>query len=858
MMNFMQNLNNNKASSSSSLPSNIIPNPRNEAKAITTRSGISYDGPPIPPPVVEKEPEATKDTELPSTQTIQSPSEVKNVVEPPAERRNHIIQSLQYFRVIHKSFTFLKDMSQISQVHAIASILSTKEPEHSLRMGYEHLSTTPKTKSDEVTKSSAKNLLPIPYECEVTLEDEIVSVNTTRQINTSYPRPTVNSARRVSNVLNRAHSHNRWLFKKFTANKDNNYIEKVKTVRGNITTAGPRAVGNTHLELQENGVIDSGFSRHMTGNMSYLSEYEEIDGGYVALRGDPKGGKITGKGKISIVTLSYLMKVKSCLEFPRKNNMYSVDVKNVAPSKGQAEKKTVPDQEYILLPLWTSNPLLSSCPKNTKDNAGKKVTEVLEKQSGVSSKKDDKDDQDLRDEFKRLIQQKKNGVNDVNSTNIINTVSLFVNTASIKDNVVDKNIVYGCADDPNMPNLEEIVYSDDDEDVGTEADMTNLDTNIIMDVKSAFINGKIEEEVYVCQPLGFEDPKFPNRVYKVEKALYGLHQALRAWYETLSTYLLDNGFHRGQIDKTLFIKRVKGDILLVQVYIDDIIFGSRRKEMCTEFEKMMHKKFQMRSMRELTFFLRLPDIIFAVCACARFQVTHKVSHLHAVKRIFRYLKGQPKLGLWYPKDLPFDLEAYIDSDYAGASLDRKSTTGGCQFLGSRLISWQCKKQTIAKNINGEAQIHAKVDGKKVIISKETIRRDLKFKDEGGVDWLSNEVIFELLPLMGVRKDFSRKETPLFPTMLVPAQEEELGEGSTMPSTPQHTQTIIQPSTSKLQKKQKPKKSKNKDTQETQPSDPTNEALNEENVPAQSNDPPLLRVNTLRSREKTDTIVLGNP
>ncbi|GJR34877.1 putative ribonuclease H-like domain-containing protein [Tanacetum coccineum] len=294
-----------------------------------------------------------------------------------------------------------------------------------------------------------------------------------------------------------------------------------------------------------------------------------------------------------------------------------------------------------------------------------------------------------------------------------------------------------------------------------------------MDMKSAFLYGKIEEEVYVYQPLGFEDLEFPDRVYKVEKALYGLHQAPRAWYETLSTYLLDNGFQRGQIDKTLFIKRVKGDILLVQVYVDDIIFGSTRKEMCTEFKKLMHKKFQMSSMGELTFFLGLqvtqkddgifisqdkyvdeilkkfgfstvktastpmetskplmkdenaedvdvhlyrsmigslmyltssrPDIMFVVCACARFQVTPKVSHLHAVKRIFRYLKGQPKLGLWYPKDSPFDLEAYTDSDYAGASLDRKSTTGGCQFLGSRLISWQCKKQTIVANSTTEAE-----------------------------------------------------------------------------------------------------------------------------------------------------------
>ncbi|GKA80057.1 hypothetical protein Tco_0786653 [Tanacetum coccineum] len=98
-----------------------------------------------------------------------------------------------------------------------------------------------------------------------------------------------------------------------------------------------------------------------------------------------------------------------------------------------------------------------------------------------------------------------------------------------------------------------------------------------------------------------------------------------------------------------------------------------------------------------------PDIMFAVCTCARYQVNPKVSHLHAVKRIFRYLKGQPKLGLWYPKDSPFDLVAYTDSDYAGASLDRKSTTGGCQFLGCRLISWQCKKQTVVANSTTEAE-----------------------------------------------------------------------------------------------------------------------------------------------------------
>ncbi|KAJ9555302.1 hypothetical protein OSB04_009916 [Centaurea solstitialis] len=294
-----------------------------------------------------------------------------------------------------------------------------------------------------------------------------------------------------------------------------------------------------------------------------------------------------------------------------------------------------------------------------------------------------------------------------------------------------------------------------------------------MDVKSAFLYGTIDEEVYVCQPPGFEDPKYPDRVCKLRKALYGLHQAPRAWYDILSSYLLENKFERGVIDKTLFIKRTKTDMLLVQIYVDDIIFGSTKEDMCKEFEELMHKKFKMSSMGELTFFLGLqvkqkkdgifinqskylatmlqkfgmndakpastpmethkhltadvegeevdvhqyrsmigslmyltasrPDIMFVICVCARFQVRPKESHLHAVKRIFKYLKGQPKLGLWYPYDNSFDLVAYTDSDYGGANLDRKSTSGGCQFLGGRLVSWQCKKQTTVSQSTTEAE-----------------------------------------------------------------------------------------------------------------------------------------------------------
>ncbi|GJR62944.1 putative ribonuclease H-like domain-containing protein [Tanacetum coccineum] len=242
-----------------------------------------------------------------------------------------------------------------------------------------------------------------------------------------------------------------------------------------------------------------------------------------------------------------------------------------------------------------------------------------------------------------------------------------------------------------------------------------------MDVKSAFLYGTIEEEVYVCQPPGFEDPPFPDKVYKVEKALYGLHQAPRAWYETLSTYLLENGYRRGTIDKSLFIKKDRND---AQEISDEFYEGAYfllritsttegttsnpmepnkalvKDEEAENVDVHLYKS-MIGSLMYLTAFR--PDITFFVCACARFQVTPKISHLHVVKRIFRYLKGQPKLGLWYPMDSPFDLEAFSDSDYARASLDRKSITGGCQFLGKRLISWQCKKQTIVANSTTEAE-----------------------------------------------------------------------------------------------------------------------------------------------------------
>ncbi|GKA84368.1 hypothetical protein Tco_0805963, partial [Tanacetum coccineum] len=308
---------------------------------------------------------------------------------------------------------------------------------------------------------------------------------------------------------------------------------------------------------------------------------------------------------------------------------------------GKARMETVPRKDYILLPLWTTNPPFSQSSKSSPDDGSK-----------PSSDDEKKVDEDTRKDSENINQEKDDNVNSTNN----------VNVASIN----------------------EVNTVDNDEDVGAEADMNNLDTTI---------------------------QKHPKR----------------AWYETLSTYLLDNRFQRGKIDKTLFIKRDKGlqvkqkndGIFISQdKYVAEILKKFGFSEVKTASTPMETQKPLLkdedgekvdvhlyRSMIGSLMYLTSlrPDIMFAVCAYARYQVNSKVSHLHVMKMIFRYLKGQPKLGLWYPKDSPFDLVAYTNSDYAGASLDRKSTIGGCQFLGCRLISWQCKKQTVVANSIIEAK-----------------------------------------------------------------------------------------------------------------------------------------------------------
>ncbi|WVZ76031.1 hypothetical protein U9M48_024036 [Paspalum notatum var. saurae] len=241
-----------------------------------------------------------------------------------------------------------------------------------------------------------------------------------------------------------------------------------------------------------------------------------------------------------------------------------------------------------------------------------------------------------------------------------------------------------------------------------------------MDVKSAFLNGFIEEEVYVRQPPDFESAKFLDRVFKLRKAVYGLKQAPRAWYARLKSFLLKSGFVMGSVDKTLFLLSRGGDTLIVQIYVDDIIFGGSSHALVSSFAELMSREFEMSLMGELQFFLGLqikqglegtfvhqakytrdilkkfnmgdskpmttpmstntaldadedgemvdqkefrgmigsllyltatrPDIQFAICLCAHYQASPKTSHRQAVKRIFRFLKFTPELGLWYSSE----------------------------------------------------------------------------------------------------------------------------------------------------------------------------------------------------------------
>ncbi|GJX40004.1 putative ribonuclease H-like domain-containing protein, partial [Tanacetum coccineum] len=635
----------------------------------------------------------------------------------------------------------------------------------------------------------------------------------------------------------------------------------------------------------------------------------------------------------------------------------------------QAGKKIVPDQEYIMLPLLTSVPSLS---KSSEDSSNDGFKPSYEDEKMDFKHPENKDCEVPNTEELRVNQEQDANVN---STNNINTISPTVSAADIENNVVDENIVYGCIDDPCMPNLEEIIYSDDDEEVGAEADMNNLATTVPdellqfklqkvwtlvdlpygkraidydavfapvarieairlflayalfmnfivyqMDMKSAFLYGTIEEEVYVCQPRGFEDLEFPNKFYKVEKALYGLHQALRAWYKTLSTYLLEKRFRRGNIEKTLFIKKDKG---LQVKQKDDGIFISQDKYVADIFKKfdfatvktastpMETNKVLLKDKEAINVDVHLYrsmigslmyltasglDIMFTVCACARFQVTPKTSHLHVVKRIFRYLKGNPQQevinfleeGVMDPKSITLTMKAQSALLRIKCFTQRLSTLRlditSFQYLIAGYSEWN---GTVAKDEFHVSAVRVTYYWQVYFMLLVAFNIVVKIKNVEPIKqkWVKVLVLAARHSLTAVRhklmlpgityycwfwatakakiinrkrhiqalvdkkkviiteksvrsdlmegKGFSGRITPLFQTMMVQALED-MGEDSAAPTDSHSTPIITQPSSSKPQKK----KSKRKQRKDNGPTEPIpNEATNEEPISTPSCDPP---------------------
>nr|GEV78388.1 hypothetical protein [Tanacetum cinerariifolium] len=482
-----------------------------------------------------------------------------------------------------------------------------------------------------------------------------VPLTTVRPVSTVVSKFRVTRPRHAKPIVTKFNSPTRQPINQSPSPKASNSPPRVTAVKA--------PMGNPQHALKDKEVIDSGCSRPMTGNMPYLFDFEEFNGGYVAF-GEKEGEES--------------------------------------------------DQQYVLFPVWSFG---STNPQNTDGEAafhGKEPefdekkpeseVNVSPSKSAQSKKQDDKTKREAKGKspvesftgFKDLSIEFEDFFEDsINEVNAAGTLVPTVSPTHGKSSCIDASQL---PDDPDMPELEDIIYSDDEYDAGAEADFNNLVTSITV---SPIPTTRVHKDHH--------DPDHPDKVYKVVKALYGLHQAPRAWQ--------------------------KGDILLVQIYVDDIIFGSTNKDLCKSFEKLMKDKFQMSLMGELTFFLGLQvkqkkDGIF-ICQdkyvaeiLRKFGLTDRKSasapidtekpllkdpdgedvDVHTYRSMIGSLmyltSSRPDIMF---ADLPFDLVAYSDSDYVGVSLDRQSTTGGGQFLRCILISWQCKKEIVLATSSTEAE-----------------------------------------------------------------------------------------------------------------------------------------------------------
>ncbi|GJX16482.1 putative ribonuclease H-like domain-containing protein, partial [Tanacetum coccineum] len=618
---------------------------------------------------------------------------------------------------------------------------------------------------------------------------------------------------RPANVFHKTHSPTR-PFKKTTVLRQKNSNQKFNTAKVNaVSTVGGKGKlllspqqDYPHRALKNKGIVDSGCSRHMTGNKAYLAEFQDFNGGPVAFGGSK--GYITGKvgilySKAFRVTILETKKIEekpgtiTFLEEQKPNVAgkgptwifdldYLTDSMNYHPVRsenqanihagqqeanhhagtediidaGDLKKEDESAQDCFVLPyglliLQQSLLLLKTMKRESTGHSN----EGLYLSDPTNPEKDDSEIPLLED----IYQNSSDGIFTTSSYDDEDAVADFTNL----ETVVNVSPILTSRINSSHPST--LILGDPTSAVQTRSKVnkssgahafvsyvqkqkrTNhkdfhhcLFAYFLSQHEPKKISEALEDESwkafgtkwvdrnkkdergfelseikarlllrrYYCpQPPGFLDPKYPQKVYKVVKALYGLHQAPRAWYATLSTFLLKNGYRRVK-------QKADGIFISQDKYVAEILkkfdFANvKTASTPIETQKPLVKDEEAsdvdvhlyRSMIGSLMYLTAsrPNIMFAVCACSRFQVTPKSSHLSAVKRIFRYLKGKPKLGLWYPRVSSFDLESYSDSDYAGANLDRKSTTGGCQFLGRRLISWQCKKQTIVATSTTEAE-----------------------------------------------------------------------------------------------------------------------------------------------------------
>ncbi|GJR56290.1 putative ribonuclease H-like domain-containing protein [Tanacetum coccineum] len=469
----------------------------------------------------------------------------------------------------------------------------------------------------------------------------------------------------------------------------------------------------------DKGFVEMVCQGHMTGNMGLFSDFKQLIGGYVAFGGREKGikreysvARTPQQNGVAERRNRTLIEVKDGL------NDENVEQERFADDSSSKDVNVVGQQVNTAsldvntgsLELNVVGPSVSTASSNEEDNTEEEPESKMFSQ-GKYLKTTSEQGLSVKEELLQFkLQQVWILVDLPNGKKAIGTKWVFRNKKDERGIVIRNKarlVAQGHRQEEGIDYEEVFAPVARIEAIRLFLAYASFMGFLVyqMDVKSAFLYGTIEEEVYVTQPPGFKDPDHPDKVYKVVKALYGLHQAPRAWYETLANYLLSNRFKRGKIDQTLFIKKQKGDILLVQVYVDDIIFGSTNKELCTGFEKLMKDKFQMSSMGELTFFLGL-------------QVQQKedgifISQDKYVAEILNKFNYSDVKSASTPVDLEKPLVKDGDVDDVDVHLYRSMIgslmyltasrpdimfaevyNGGCQFLGNRLIFWQCKKQTM--------------------------------------------------------------------------------------------------------------------------------------------------------------------